>query len=446
MYCIIAGEIVDSQQLAPDVKERAAQAAKDAFDRINTEYINSLIMTFDMVRGDAFEGVMLTRHHAPRIVENIIKAFYRVEKVTVRVSVVIGQLTKTGSGRNDIDGPAFHEAVNRLEKMRETKNTHWLQLSFAAGSLAQSLVDSQLALLTALTWRWTDKQREIVWSTQAHGEQRKIVANQLGVSLPVVSKQLTAAHYDVYCQAWEGLTDYLANMGEYTAHNSAAAEKSYVPYFNAAIRKFEQYNYKEALPLIQKSLDSARNELSSNDPLFIPIYNSLADICLSNKNYDEAETALEESMRLQESMSKTRLQYIKTLYLKAHIYSEKNNADKALNNLKEALSIAHGALRDKHPFWGSIYNGLAIIYRKSAEYKKAIEYYTDALATTGASPIDYAATNYNIAKCYCRMGKNEQALSYAQEALQLFKENLSPNHKYVTDTQKLLLHIKKPNK
>jgi len=443
MYCVIIGEIVNPRQLTPDVLERANQAAKDAFNRINTEYIDSLMMTFDMVRGDAFEGVMLTRHHAPRIVENIIKAFYRAEKVTVRISVVLGELTKTGSERNDMDGPAFHEAVSRLEKMRETKNTHWLQLSFAVNPLAQSLVDSQLALLAALTWGWTDKQREIVWAMESHGEQRKIVARQFGVSLPVVSKQLTAAHYDVYCQAWDGLSGYLANIDEHVIEDKTAAEKSYLPYFNAAMRKFEQYNYKEALPLIQKSLDSAKDELGSNDPLFIPVYNKLADIYSINKEHGSAEAALEESMRLQENMPKTRLQYIKTLYLKAHVYSEKNDIDKALNNLKEALSIARSTLKDKHPFLGRIYNGLAIIYRKSAEYEKAIEHYTDALAITGTSPVDYAATNYNIAKCYCRMGKNERALSYAEEALKLFKENLSPSHKCITDTKKLLSHIKK---
>jgi len=443
MYCVIIGDIVNSQELAPDVRERAVQAAKEAFHRINTKYIDTLIMTFDMVRGDAFEGVMLTQHHAPQIIESIIKAFYRPEKVTVRISVVLGELTKIGSGRNDIDGPAFHEALSRLEKMRETKNTHWLQVSFVTGSPAQPLVDSLLAQLTALTWRWTDKQREIVWAMESHGEQRKIVARQLGVSLPVVSKQLAAAHYGVYCGAWEGLTDYLANLDEYTSFDRAGAEKSYVSYFNAAVRKFEQSNYVEALPLIQKSLDSAKSELNENDPLFIPIYNKLADIYISAKEHAGAEAALEESMKLQENMPKTRLQYIKTLYFRAHIYSEKNDTGRALGNLKEALSIARSVLREKHPFLGSIYNGLAIIYRKSAEYEKAIAYYTEALATTGTSPVDYAATNYNIAKCYCRMGKNEQAFPYAEEALRLFKENLSPNHKCAADTKKLLSHIKK---
>lgn len=447
MYCVIVGDIVNSRQLEPEVREAATRAAKRVFDRINGEYAKSLMTTFGMVRGDAFEGVILTQSYAPRIVEDIIKAFYSAEGTKVRVSVVLGQLTVTGSDRNEVDGPAFHQAWGCLEDMKQKdKKGHWLQVSFTIGSLAQKLVDSQIALLEALTWGWTERQREIVWATQASGGVLKSVAEELGISVSAVRKHLEAANYDAYCGAWDGLVDYLEQMDRYaTDKEKAVIEESYVPYYNTAMRKHEQRNHPEALRLMEQALERAKKSLGEKDQLLIQIYNYLADIYLCLELREKAEGAVEMSLRLQENMPKTRLEYVEALYLKAGLQRRKENLEEARESYEEALEIAKHTLEANHAMFGVLYNEIANTYEAQEKYAEAIESYEVVRAMdkeTERDPVNCAATEYNIALCYYKMEDYGQALPRVKEALSAWEEHLPLGHEDITDAKKLMIAIK----
>jgi len=443
------GDIVNSQGIDPDtdIRKRVTLAAQNVFDRINTNYIGSLMTTFGMVRGDAFEGVILTQYLAPQIVQDIIKAVYSVEKTTVRISVVLGQLTVTSDDRNMADGPAFHTAFANLEMLKKRDSTHWLQVSFDIGSLAQSLVDSQLALLTALTEGWTDKQREVVWAMESHGGRQKVVGKLLDIAPSVVSKQLKATKYDVYRQAWEGLADYLINMDEYTTADKPVIEKSYVPYFNVALHEAEnQRNYEIALPIFQKSLELAKIELGESDPLLIPIYNNLARTCMMTRQYDDADRFVHKSLQLQKSLPKTRAHYAETLLIQAELSRDIKDFPKAKKLFQNALDIARDILSDSHPFVGDIYNSFAILYHGIGEFEKALKYYGIALAIEEKSikevnPAGYANTLHNIACCHFDVQNYNQSMFYAEEAYRLFKDNLPPNHSNTKRTQILMSDI-----
>ena len=449
MYCVVVGDIVNSQQLAPDVRDKVTQAAIRVFDRINInpEYAGSLMANFGIVRGDAFEGILLTQSHAPKIVQTIIKEIYKVEKTAVRISVVLGQLTVRGDDRNITDGPAFHEAMDLLNEMKEAKKTHWLQVSFVVGSLAQSLVDSQLELLTVLTQGWTEKQREAVWVTQSYNGQQNLAAKSLGIAPSSVNKHLNAANYKAYCRAWKGLEDYLVNMDEYTVEGKPAIEKSYVPYFNMALREYCYDRHEEALPLMQKSLTLAKEELGESDSSLIPIYNYLAEIHSCNKEYEKAESAIEESFKLQRNMPKARLQYIETSLLKASVCRCKRDFEEAQKRMEETLKIANDTLEPNHNFLSSIYNELALNYENLDKYKEALKNHKSALAIAEANMgevgiVNYAVALYNVANSYFAFGEHEQAHTYAEEALQIFEDNLPLNHEYTKNTKALLSKIK----
>ena len=231
MYCVIMGDIINSRGLEPEIRERVTQAAKNAFDKINTEYSRSLLATFGLVRGDSFEGVLLTQYLAPQIILDIIKAFYRVEKTLVRISAVVGELTITSPDRNEVDGPAFTQVMDDLARLKQRGSAHWMQVSFDIGlSLGQALLSSQLELLATLTEKWTDKQREACWvaeeiegqkaypkETAKKHELYKLVANKLNSTSAVAKKHLVAASYDAYRQAWDGICLFLAEIDEYIA-------------------------------------------------------------------------------------------------------------------------------------------------------------------------------------------------------------------------------------
>jgi len=142
-------------------------------------------------------------------------------------------------------------------------------------------------------------------------------------------------------------------------------------------------------------------------------------------------------------MPKARLQYSETLYLKANIYREKGDYDNALRTFDETLSIAKILLKDKHPFWGRIYNDLALTYKKSGRNDDAIKYFNNALAATNKTHVNYATGMYNIARCHFDIEEYGLALPYAENALLLYKECLPPNHNDVKDVKNLLSDIKK---
>ena len=445
MYCVIVGDIVNSRDMDSDVRRNVTKAAKNIFDRINTDYSNSIITEFGMVRGDAFEGVMLTQFHAPKIVQDIIKALYRIEKTKVRISVVLGQLSIIGNNRNETDGPAFYTAFDRLEDLKVHKSEHWLQVSFNVGELAQSLVDGHLALLTALTEGWTDRQHEIVWMYEAHGGQQSVVARILDIPSSVVSKQLKAANYEAYKKAWDGLTDYLANMDYYTG-DKTIVEKSYVPYYNMAKRENTQHNYEESLALLEEALKIAKDELGEKDPLLIQIYNELADKYLRLGNLNKSEAMIRNALQLQDAMPKFRLQYVETLLIQGTLFGKKGYGVEAQAYLERALSIAKDTVSGEHPFLAKIYSSLAVLFLDMKDYDHALFYlekeYAISTEIMDMYPVEHAVTLRNIALCHNYMGNYAQAIVHIKNALNLLKDNLPANHREIINAQNLLSDLK----
>ncbi|MCL2603411.1 MAG: SatD family protein [Defluviitaleaceae bacterium] len=443
MYCVIMGDIINSRELNDDTRKKATHAAQAAFNRINTKYIGSLMADFGMVRGDAFEGVMLTQSYAPQIVQDIIKAFYSVDNTTVRISVVLGELSVTDGNRNKTDGPAFHLALDRLAEIKAKKSPHWLQVHFDIGNLAQSLVDGQMALLTALTEGWTDKQRETVWAMENQNNFQKAVARKMGTTASVVNKQLKAANYEAYRMAWDGLTEYLAKMDEYIVEGKPVIDKSHVPYFNVAQRMVERHDFDGALKPAEKALDMAKQNTDTNDEQYIALYNLLAEIYTRVEQYEKAEKIIVESLRIQEPMPKARLQYAHTLNEKARLCWVIGSYEDAKKYSKEALEIARNVVEDDHPYVGELYNILAISHSYSNEHEAARDFHYKALSFFNEEndPVNYAVELNNIANSDYYMKNYLEAVKNKKKALKLFEENLPVKHEYIKIAQSEISHI-----
>lgn len=359
MYCVIVGDIIHSTKIDPGIRKMVTTALQDTFDRINTDHIGSLMATFGMVRGDAFVGIVLSQCHAPNIVQDIIKAAYNVERTKMRVSVALGQLTIISDDRNIVDGPALHTAFSNLEKLKQRKSDHWLQVVFDMGSLSQPLIDGHFALMTALTKDWTDKQHEVVWAMEKYSGRQNVVGKMLSIPPSVVSKQLKAANYKAYRKAWEGLTDYLMTMDEYVVGDKPIIEKSYVPYYNAGLREGDnQKKFTTALSYFQKALEMAKNKLDKDDPMLIPIYNKLARTSLHAEQYEDAGTFIDEAMNLHEKIPKERLlhneipaiAYATTLHNIALYHYKTQNHEQVSSYAEEALTLYKDKLPSTHEY------------------------------------------------------------------------------------------------
>jgi tetratricopeptide (TPR) repeat protein len=446
MYCVIVGDIVNSREIDPATREKVTLTVRNLFDRINAEYIDSLMTTFGMVRGDAFEGVLLSQYYAPFIVQDIIKTLYQAEKTVARISVVIGQLTVTGDDRNITDGPAFHQALDDLAELKARKSAHWLQVSFRIGDLAQKLVDGHLALLMALTADWTEKQRAIAWSMEACNYSVKLVSKKEGISPSVITKQLKASNFTAYRMAWDGLTDYLGKMDEYVTEDKPVSEKSYLPYYSLALRKYNQYDYESALALLKKALELAKADVQEDNTLLIPIYNFLSDTYCHLDKYDESKEMIQKSLQLQESLPKARMQYLQTLLIEAVLYVFSMQYELAEEKYKNAIDLAHSTLGEANYFFMVLYNRFALLFMYKREYEKALKYYNNALEIgkkyLDEEPTEYAIVLLNLAECYYEMQSFSRAMSFAEEALSIFSENLPSEHKYIDKAKDLITEIK----
>ena len=457
MYCVIMGDIINSRSLDDEVREKVTQAAKIAFDRINSRYRGSFLANFGLVRGDSFEGILLAQHHAPQIMQDIIKTFYHIEKTMVRISVVMGQLTVTSPERNEVDGPAFIDVQAALAKIKERGSKHWMQVSFDIGTLGKSLISSQLGLITALTERWTDKQREICWTAEEiegheaypketkKQELYKLVAKKLDSTPAVIKKQMIAASYEAYRQGWDGIESYLVEIDEHVDRSRSIVEESYIPYLNMGQRKLGQHNFDEALPLLEKALSLAIDTLDENDLQIAPIYICLAEAYTGMKKYEKAENMIQSSLELQKTHPKTE-RYIETLIEQARLAGDKSDYANSKTILLDAIAIANDLLSNTHPLWGNLYNDLAVALTSMSDYEAAHEYYMKALEQISITSTNYSVALFNIANSYAYISKYAEARREAEAALCIFEENLPPNHKYISDTRLLLNHIEEAQK
>lgn len=215
MYCVIVGDIIDSRQLSFEERQHTTETIEKIFMDINYNYRENILSDFGLVRGDSFEGVLFSQYKSLRIIRDIIRQVYEKTGQKLRVCAAIGELSVVSSDRNKADGPAFHVAVEELEKLKAKKSTHWLQVALKTkDDMAQPLIDTTLELLSCLTAEWTDKQRELVWKLPDYDNRQKLLGSAEGISSSLVSKQLKAASAQTYYSAWQTLEQYLSQMDE----------------------------------------------------------------------------------------------------------------------------------------------------------------------------------------------------------------------------------------
>jgi len=436
------GDIVQSKPLIEGSKGLAAKQIKAVLDSINVKYADYMLAVFGLVRGDAFEGILYTQRYAPQIILEIIKSVYKIDKTVVRFSVVMDALTVVSSDRNMANGPAFYSASEQIEKLRKQRSDHWLQVSFISNTIAQGMVESIIGLLTALTTRWTDRQREIAWAMDEYGQQAT-VSKKLDITPAAVSKQLKALNYNEYSLAWKSLEDYLEKAEEAPILKEDDEEPGYAAYYSIATRKSEQRDFAEAIPLFEKAIRLAKNELGDSDPQISNIYNGLVISYIETGKYEEAEKILAMSFQLQEQLPKSRIEYAATKNLLGGLFERQGKYDDALHCFIEAKEIVISTSGAEHPLVYGLNNNIATVHLYLENYETALLLYLDALkyAQEHDAPLTHAVASYNIARYYEEMRDSEKALPYAQKALEIRKEYLRPDHPELIGAEELIKEL-----
>lgn len=445
MYCVIAGDIIRSKELKKSVRYESTRAINQVLEQINIKYEKYILASFGIVRGDGFEGVLFSQQSASKIVFDIIRLLYN-EGVKVRISAVMDDLTVISSNRNRADGQAFYTALDEIEKLRKKRSTHWFQVSFQTGTIAQPLVNSLMELLESLTLEWTDRQTEIAWNMIECSSQQSLVAQKLGVSSSVIHKQLKAAHYETFIRAWDNLEQYLICNEEVTA-NPIEVTPDYTTYYSIGMRRNELCDYEQSVQYFLKALELAEKKFGTDHPNLVSVYNGLAESYLEQSSIKEisenrkkrlqnyAEKVIEKSFQCQKTLPKTRLEYAQTLNIYGVYYIKTQNYEKALKCYMEGKKIVEDILGTESPYLSAFISNIAITYYEKKEYDTALEFYYQALKlaeqTKKTDPISYAHELYNIGLCYANLGMTDAALEKLQDSLSLYESVLPAKNEVV---------------
>lgn len=186
---VLLGDVVGSREI--DNRSAFGTTLSEACKTISKQYEHAFDAPLEPLKGvDEIGGVLTSADPLYDILDDI---RIHIHPQELRVGVAIGRVD-VGQDSGDVsqmDGPAFHRADELLDELEPSS----LRVAF---DLAESPLDTALAdeinLVFLLKRRWTDRQRDVVRSSQ-HYDSQATVAQELGISQPAVSKALSRASW-----------------------------------------------------------------------------------------------------------------------------------------------------------------------------------------------------------------------------------------------------------
>ncbi|MCL1919002.1 MAG: SatD family protein [Peptococcaceae bacterium] len=441
MYCVMTGDIVNSKKIDPLERGKMEQAFLKTFNRINTLYQEDIFVRFTTIRGDTFEGVLLSSRHAPQIALEIIENLY---PHIIRIGIVLGSLTnvRDSSDVGSIDGPAFHTANDILGKMKKRGGDGWLHVAIQTPSQAQPIVDSLLALLSAHTRSWTDRQRQLVWAMERYADQQKIVAQKFSISPAAISKQLKAVDYTAYKQTWTALEDYLYSLD---IKKDDAEVQSFTSLLNHGHDKKRQQEYRAALVCYMRALKRAEIELGETHPQLACIHYKMAEMFIKLEQYDKAEETLNHALQVLAPQPRGYLEKARVINALARIKITSSQYKEAEEHFSEALSICSYNLGLGHPIAAEIYNSIASMYVKRNEYTEALQAYAHVLTIyekiLGADHPQTADVCSHVSDLYVVMQEWDKAAVFGRKAAKTYETRCGSRHPKTSQATQRLSQI-----
>jgi tetratricopeptide (TPR) repeat protein len=436
MYCVIVGDVIKSRRLTGEQQNELNKKMKAAFDNVNFQYSQYVFVNFSIVRGDGFEGVLISAGKSFQILYEIIKKAYPYK---MRISVVMGELSSVGSRSdiNQVNGPAIISAYSYLDEMKKRGKAGFFNIAFNSGYEGQPLISATLALLGTVTNRWTDRQREIVWAMEKYARQRDVVAKESGISEAAVSKHLAVADYEEYNMALGELENYGFAMDARGIARKKEAKPGSLAYLSVGWYECGNGNFKKALNMFKKALSAAKNEFGEESGQLIDIYIAIGYIQRELEKYDEALLNSQTALKICETNSVDKSELAYTLEAVGSVYGGLKRWNEALNCFKKALSIYEN-IYDKHNMYiAGCYMDLANVYARINNNKKALTCYEVALKIYNVNDkpdtLETAGVYFNLGNFYLLKSDYISALDFYNKSISIFKKLLPKNHLIYAD-------------
>ena len=209
-YLAVIADMVKSRELPSAQRASVQKHFQELVGTLNREYRDSLASKFAITLGDEFQGLLTTSTVLPDLIWLVEEKFADRQ---VRVGLGLGALnTPLQEYAINIDGPALHTARDAIEA---AKKSDLLGGVFSGIGTLDEVLNGIARLLWFQRSNWTGAQRTIA-NLLRKGMMQSEVADRLGISRQVVSKQVAASGWVTYAggeNAWRIiLRDYVDPM------------------------------------------------------------------------------------------------------------------------------------------------------------------------------------------------------------------------------------------
>ena len=192
-------------------------------------------------------------------------------------------------------------------------------------------------------------------------------------------------------------------------------------------------DFENALKYTLMALDILVEELGIEHPYTAGCYMIIGEIYRLMSDFDKALEYHIKALKIFKKVSGEELFSIADCYHKiGNVYGEMGDYDKALKYNSKALEIFEKVFGKENSITASNYHDIGVVYAKMDELKTAMEYFLKALSirdkVLGKEHPDTAITYRNIGIIYAKMDDFDMALEYFLKALSIHEKLLGKRH------------------
>eukprot|EP01022_Parablepharisma_sp_SALTPOND_P023771 TRINITY_DN514_c0_g1_i1.p1 TRINITY_DN514_c0_g1~~TRINITY_DN514_c0_g1_i1.p1 ORF type:complete len:1554 (+),score=182.64 TRINITY_DN514_c0_g1_i1:102-4763(+) len=311
--------------------------------------------------------------------------------------------------RYDASLKFFEKAFNALPIKHEPKHISLISIHLSRGSLYKAMQDYPNAL--------KEYYKALALITEIYGDEHQYFA---------VSYNNLASVYECigdYAKAIEYYQQAIA-IQKVVLGNSHPTLAKY--YRNLCLFYMKTSQAEKAIELLQKAITDADLKGNYEDSHLVNniLYNSLAFIYSSTKDYKEALANCNSSINAMEKVGEGHHPYLITSYLHQGItYSLMKDYDEALKSYKKAEEVAIKSNYYPNEEMAKVYSCLGASCINAKDYGKAIEYYKKSctiLRKTGDNQEELADAVRKLGTLYYDKGLCKNALECFEEAVKIW--------------------------
>ena len=194
----------------------------------------------------------------------------------------------------------------------------------------------------------------------------------------------------------------------------------------------ETRQYQQILPYAQVAVQKAEKTYGKEDTTYARMNYFLGTAYYINGQMQLSETHLKIATAIQGKIPNQKVWLAKSLNTLGIVYWRSANLKKALQYCEQAKDIFYELYGERHATYTGSLNNLGILSNSIGDYDKAVYYYTEALRirkeVLGQDHPEYSVSLNNLATLYNKFGEYDKARPLYKQALALFEKRVGKQH------------------